>query len=211
MTTTPEATSYHSSRKFSIVLALRAIQNLSFHYETPCSSLSCPNVRLVQNYYQKVANKSMSCLVICLEQQHGVLLTEKHICTTYLSMQYIPFNGQPFETRNTYILALRATTCLFFSYKLGIYSSFQSLFLNACIQWHDLILCIIMVTTEVQDHLVYSVVLLYYHTIIRYDEIQTIFTSFNQQQQKQQLSSILIQLVYKTSLSFTLKGEWQPL
>ena len=35
--------------------------------------------------------------------------------TTYLSMQYIPFNGQPFETRNTYILALRAATCLFFS------------------------------------------------------------------------------------------------
>ena len=35
--------------------------------------------------------------------------------TTYLSMQYIPFNGQPFETRNTYILALRAAICLFFS------------------------------------------------------------------------------------------------
>ena len=115
MTTTPEATSHHSSRKFSILLALRAIQNISFHYKTPCSSLSCPNVRLVQNYYQKVANKSMSCLVTCLEQQHGVLLTEKHICTAYLSMQYIPFNGQPFETRNTYILALRAAICLFFS------------------------------------------------------------------------------------------------
>ena len=36
MSTTPEATSYHSSRKFSILLPLRAIENLSFHYETPC-------------------------------------------------------------------------------------------------------------------------------------------------------------------------------
>ena len=37
ISTTPEATSYHSSRKFSIFLLLRPIQNLSFHYETPCS------------------------------------------------------------------------------------------------------------------------------------------------------------------------------
>ena len=37
MSTTPEATSYHSLRKFSIHLPLRAIQNLSFHYETPCN------------------------------------------------------------------------------------------------------------------------------------------------------------------------------
>ena len=39
MSTTPEATSYHSSRKFSILLPLRTIQNLSFHYETPCIML----------------------------------------------------------------------------------------------------------------------------------------------------------------------------
>ena len=38
MSTTPETTSYHSSRKFSILLPLRAIQNLSFHYETPCTN-----------------------------------------------------------------------------------------------------------------------------------------------------------------------------
>ena len=38
MSTTPEATSHHSSRKFSILLPLRAIQNLSFHYETPCNN-----------------------------------------------------------------------------------------------------------------------------------------------------------------------------
>ena len=37
MSTTPEATSHHSSRKFSIHLPLSAIQNLSFHYETPCN------------------------------------------------------------------------------------------------------------------------------------------------------------------------------
>ena len=37
MPTTPEATSHHSSRKFSILLPLRAIQNYSFHYETPCN------------------------------------------------------------------------------------------------------------------------------------------------------------------------------
>ena len=36
MSTTLKTTSYHSSRKFSILLPLRAIQNLSFHYETPC-------------------------------------------------------------------------------------------------------------------------------------------------------------------------------
>ena len=36
MSTTPETTSYHSSKKFSILLPLGAIQNLSFHYETPC-------------------------------------------------------------------------------------------------------------------------------------------------------------------------------
>ena len=40
MSTTLEAASHHSSRKFSILLPLRAIQNLSFHYETPCKSLS---------------------------------------------------------------------------------------------------------------------------------------------------------------------------
>ena len=40
MSTTPEATSHHSSRKLSILLPLRAIQNLSFHYETPCTYLS---------------------------------------------------------------------------------------------------------------------------------------------------------------------------
>ena len=39
MPTTPEATSHHSSRKFSILLHLRAIQNHSFHYETPCMYL----------------------------------------------------------------------------------------------------------------------------------------------------------------------------
>ena len=39
MSTTPEATSYHSSRKFSILLPLRAIKNFSFHYETPCINL----------------------------------------------------------------------------------------------------------------------------------------------------------------------------
>ena len=36
MPTTPEATNHHSSRKLSILLPLRAIQNHSFHYETPC-------------------------------------------------------------------------------------------------------------------------------------------------------------------------------
>ena len=36
MSTAPETTSYHSSKKFSILLPLGAIQNLSFHYETPC-------------------------------------------------------------------------------------------------------------------------------------------------------------------------------
>ena len=36
MPTTPEATSHQSSRKFSILLPLRAIQNHSFQYETPC-------------------------------------------------------------------------------------------------------------------------------------------------------------------------------
>ena len=36
MPTTPEATSHHSLRKFSILLPLRNIMNHSFHYETPC-------------------------------------------------------------------------------------------------------------------------------------------------------------------------------
>ena len=36
MPTTLEATSHHSSRKLSTLLPLRAIQNHSFHYETPC-------------------------------------------------------------------------------------------------------------------------------------------------------------------------------
>ena len=36
MPTTPEASSHHSSRKLSILLPLIAIQNHSFHYETPC-------------------------------------------------------------------------------------------------------------------------------------------------------------------------------
>ena len=39
MSTTPAATSYHNSRKFSILLPFRAIQNLSFHYETPCTTV----------------------------------------------------------------------------------------------------------------------------------------------------------------------------
>ena len=39
MSTTLEATSYHSLKKISILLPLRAIQNHSFHYETPCSSI----------------------------------------------------------------------------------------------------------------------------------------------------------------------------
>ena len=87
------------------------------------------------------------------------------------------------EALEFFTLLFRVT--LRHSYKLGIYSIFQSLFLNACIHWHGLILCIIMVTTEGQDHLVYSVALSYYHTIIRrYDEIPTLFTSFNQWQQK---------------------------
>ena len=45
MPTTPEATSYHSLRKFLILLPLRAIYNISFHYETPCRSMPearCP-------------------------------------------------------------------------------------------------------------------------------------------------------------------------
>ena len=37
MPTTPEATSHHSLRKLSILLPHRAIQNHSFHYETPCT------------------------------------------------------------------------------------------------------------------------------------------------------------------------------
>ena len=37
MPTTPEASSHHSSRKLSILLPLIAIENHSFHYETPCN------------------------------------------------------------------------------------------------------------------------------------------------------------------------------
>ena len=43
MPTTLEATSHHSSRKSSIFLSILAIQNHSFHYETPCRTKHyCP-------------------------------------------------------------------------------------------------------------------------------------------------------------------------
>ena len=40
----PEATRHHDSRKLLILLPLRAIQNNSFHYETPC--IRTPNKKI---------------------------------------------------------------------------------------------------------------------------------------------------------------------
>ena len=69
MSTTPEATSYHSSRKFSIFLPLRAIQNLSFHYETPCSNENQINILGRGSTYMvatptSIANRILKTLMI---------------------------------------------------------------------------------------------------------------------------------------------------
>jgi hypothetical protein len=59
MPTTLEATSYHSSRILSILLPLRAIQNHSFHYETPfISSTVETNLDLVVRLASKVFSRS---------------------------------------------------------------------------------------------------------------------------------------------------------
>ena len=85
MSTTPEATSHHSSRKFSILLPLRAIQNLSFHYETPCTVVLNQNGYLSTSGIQKCekqdnVNTYSACLWLAVPGIQTLLSNVRFFC-----------------------------------------------------------------------------------------------------------------------------------
>ena len=57
MSKTPEATRHHNLRKLSTLLPLRAIQNLTFSNETPCSKM------LIQNHFSVFICESINFLL----------------------------------------------------------------------------------------------------------------------------------------------------
>ena len=98
MPNTAEATSHHSSRQFSILLPFRAIQNHSFHYETPCMYVC----KYSSAFF--ATSKAILCRICFLFTQTFFSASRPSVILAYRQLfnMYIELQDKTKQAKNTY-------------------------------------------------------------------------------------------------------------